>query len=667
MPTAVLDALADRLARLPAPARALLDAVAVLGGGARLATAGQVAGVDDPPSALEPLLAAGWLAWSPWDHALPLALPGDHVVRAVHALVGPVRRRALHSAAARLTEGERHWHHRAAAAVGVDAGLADQLAAEADRLVATGSLDAAVTHLGWAAELSSAEESRDRLGLAAAALGLWLGRAVPDAERLARAAAPSALRSGVLGLLALADPQTAAEAATLFEEAVDLADEATPPWVGRVAAVGAAAAHVVVGNGDSAAAHARRVLAEAPRTDLISSARAARQWLVGMGLADGAAAAAARAGVVREALAPFTDDPDAVLAAELAILAGQSGRLSDAAALGAAGMAADPVLLGADGPVVAALAAFDAHWLRGAWGAATAVLRRAFADRRARGLAGFDVPLHARGAVLAAGRGQWARAERHLAGVRDGADLEHRAVDAAVARAELGLARGDHAAALRAFTDFHHLAGGAVPTGAALLAETRWRPLLAEALVVTGRLDDARGELARLGELAAEVPALRLAVEWLGGRLAEVRGDAAGARRQYEAAVALPPGPDDVPLRRARAEVALGRALLGDGERQGALRVLAVAAERFAELGAAPYAERCAQLVEAASVGDPGEAPAAAALTEREREVAALVAEGHTNHEVATRLFVSEKTVEFHLGNIYAKLGITSRRQLRGR
>lgn len=53
-----------------------------------------------------------------------------------------------------------------------------------------------------------------------------------------------------------------------------------------------------------------------------------------------------------------------------------------------------------------------------------------------------------------------------------------------------------------------------------------------------------------------------------------------------------------------------------------------------------------------------------AALTRREREVAALVAEGLTNREIATRLFVSERTVDGHLEHIREKLGVSSRAQV---
>ena len=52
-------------------------------------------------------------------------------------------------------------------------------------------------------------------------------------------------------------------------------------------------------------------------------------------------------------------------------------------------------------------------------------------------------------------------------------------------------------------------------------------------------------------------------------------------------------------------------------------------------------------------------------LSTQEDRVARLVAQGMTNQEVARELYVSPKTVEFHLSNVFTKLGITSRRQLR--
>ena len=53
--------------------------------------------------------------------------------------------------------------------------------------------------------------------------------------------------------------------------------------------------------------------------------------------------------------------------------------------------------------------------------------------------------------------------------------------------------------------------------------------------------------------------------------------------------------------------------------------------------------------------------PSNSPLTEREREVLQLMAKGKENAEIAAKLVITERTVKFHVGNIYAKLGATSR------
>jgi DNA-binding NarL/FixJ family response regulator len=75
----------------------------------------------------------------------------------------------------------------------------------------------------------------------------------------------------------------------------------------------------------------------------------------------------------------------------------------------------------------------------------------------------------------------------------------------------------------------------------------------------------------------------------------------------------------------------------------------------FLELGAAPDVLRVDALARAGSPGRFG------ALTPRELEVVRLVAEGRTNRAIAGRLYLSEKTVDRHLSNVFAKLGVSSR------
>jgi DNA-binding NarL/FixJ family response regulator len=107
--------------------------------------------------------------------------------------------------------------------------------------------------------------------------------------------------------------------------------------------------------------------------------------------------------------------------------------------------------------------------------------------------------------------------------------------------------------------------------------------------------------------------------------------------------------------------------LTARGDRQRAVDHLRSARNLLVAVGAPPFAERVdADLAQAGIRG--GEKPASRSsidLTDRERDVAVLVARGLANPEVAAQLYVSRKAVEYHLGNIYAKLGIRGRRELR--
>jgi DNA-binding NarL/FixJ family response regulator len=91
-----------------------------------------------------------------------------------------------------------------------------------------------------------------------------------------------------------------------------------------------------------------------------------------------------------------------------------------------------------------------------------------------------------------------------------------------------------------------------------------------------------------------------------------------------------------------------------------AREALAEAEAIFDSLPAPLWAERARK--EAARIG--GRVSSGTELTEAERRVAELVAEGRTNAEVASELVVSRRTVEWNLTNIYRKLGVRSRTEL---
>ncbi|WP_030456852.1 LuxR C-terminal-related transcriptional regulator [Herbidospora cretacea] len=111
------------------------------------------------------------------------------------------------------------------------------------------------------------------------------------------------------------------------------------------------------------------------------------------------------------------------------------------------------------------------------------------------------------------------------------------------------------------------------------------------------------------------------------------------------------------PFERARAEFACGSFLRRSGRRTDAAVRLRAACDGFRALGATPFLER--SMRELAACGRSNDA-----LTAQESTVAGLVVAGLTNKEIARRLTLSVKTVEYHLSNVFAKLGVSSRTAL---
>jgi RNA polymerase sigma factor (sigma-70 family) len=120
-------------------------------------------------------------------------------------------------------------------------------------------------------------------------------------------------------------------------------------------------------------------------------------------------------------------------------------------------------------------------------------------------------------------------------------------------------------------------------------------------------------------------------------------------------------------------ELDLARALVGVDRRRAA-DTFRAAAERSDELGAATLVEIAERELRALGVRtwrrgpvstDPDDA--ISRLTGREREIVQLAAEGMSNPEIAQQLFLSRKTVERHISNALAKLGVRNRTELAAR
>lgn len=187
-----------------------------------------------------------------------------------------------------------------------------------------------------------------------------------------------------------------------------------------------------------------------------------------------------------------------------------------------------------------------------------------------------------------------------------------------------------------------------------------WFPTYTDALVQVGRVDDAERVTERF-----EVQAVRLERRWalamcaqFRGQIAAARGDLEGALQALHRAVELHNGVGR-PFDRASTLLVCGQVLRRAKRRRDARETLEESPREFERLGAALSAEKAR--AELDRIG--GRVPAGG-LTPTEERIAALVATGKSNKQVAAELFITVRTVETNLSRIYAKLGLHSRGEL---
>ena len=194
--------------------------------------------------------------------------------------------------------------------------------------------------------------------------------------------------------------------------------------------------------------------------------------------------------------------------------------------------------------------------------------------------------------------------------------------------------------------------------------ELRFLPDLIETLIAVGRLDDAEEHLRFLEERARATrrrSALASAARCR-ALIALTGGDVAGSLAAVERALDLHDRLE-MKFERARTRLLLGVVRRRALQMRDARTALSEALAAFDELGALLWSEKARR--ELARIG--GRTTAGTGLTASEERVAALVAEGRTNREVAAALFLSERTVASHLTHIYAKLDVRSRTELAAR
>jgi DNA-binding CsgD family transcriptional regulator len=186
---------------------------------------------------------------------------------------------------------------------------------------------------------------------------------------------------------------------------------------------------------------------------------------------------------------------------------------------------------------------------------------------------------------------------------------------------------------------------------------------LIEAAARTGALERASGALRRLCEVTSAA-----GTDWALGIQARSRallsGDEHAERLYLEAIERL--GRTRIRAELARAHLLYGEWLRRQGRRRDSREQLRTAHQMLDAMGMAGFAERARkELVATGETARKRTIETVNELTAQEEQIARLARNGYTNPEIGARLFISPRTVEWHLGKVFTKLGIGSRQELR--
>ena len=649
-----------RVQRLPEPTQRLLTIVAVDNSGrlGAVMRAGEALGIEaDALTAAE-------------DAALvtvrgsTLHLRHPLVRSAVYQASSSSDRRAAHLALAdgltgELDSDQRAWH-RAAAVVDKDEAAADELEKAAERARLRSGHAAAAAALERASELSEDDESTARR-LVAAANAAWQSGQPERAKLLLERASPivtaplvRAELEHVRGVIEWRCGALLDASATLMAGAADVADVDSRKALDMLFDAGLAALNVgdyprVAEAGQRAAALPRGEDGQDLHADLLAG--------VG-GLIEGNAAYGPAVVLETIARASRLEDPRLLnWAAMGALIAGdedvEAVVLRRAVALARASGAVETLTLVLETVAISGIFA-------GRYGVASEAVE---------------------GLTLAREAGLPNTASIHLASLAWFAALEGREDECRAFAAEVG-----HAARASGLANANSLAEWGVAlldlsTGRPDSTVTRLHELsaappgighpffilmstpdLVEACVRSGRDEQARTAFAPFESFAgAGAPAWALGLASRCRALLAVDG---AAEREFTEALSRHTEANR-PFDKARTELLFGEHLRRQRKRLESREHLRVALEAFETLGAAPWAERARKELRASGETARKRDPSTVSqLTPQEVQIARMVSEGLANKEVAAQLFLSPRTIDSHLRNVFAKLGITSRTQL---
>ncbi len=630
-------------------ARALIEAVAVLGLDVSVLEAAKLAGIGDVTAELQRAVVAGILIESAGrvgfiDSVAPIAL---------RQAMGPSACQALNRKAVQQTAGERQLSHRVAIArlcTEQAASLAGELEDLGIEEARSGALGKAVGHLSTSADLTVDPADRARRRELVTELALAYGD-VAQAEMELREVQSDTLDGGSF---------LRGKLAWLSGDAVQAHDVLALAWAEASrgndqasADIASTLAEIAVSQGAHGQAETWAALTHGGSTSAIEVANLAglvSQAQVGpvscdLGL-DGKGhdreQPARAASLLRQGLMRMWSDEF--------LGAGQFLQ----AAVAAARLEGDRSRL--LGYCLAALS--DLDYRSGQWDSSIVHSEGAAALAATAGRACDSALFHAVACWPLSARGDWAGAEAHI----EAASCVTRRYPVAIvvayverAKATLSASLGDPEAQLSSIARSEDAWSSGEPAffpGGAVESE---------ALTLLGRLDEAAESLGRFERQAVEGGrrSALASVAHVRGLMLAQRGDRQAAGASFRAGLTLLEGLD-LRFGVARLHLDYGVWLRASGSlREGATQ-LAKARALFADLRATPWLRACTS----ANQSSRKSPTLGAGLTACEARVARLVAEGKSTREVAKELVVGNRTVEFHISNVYAKLGVSNRVQL---
>ena len=644
-------AFSDRIRRLPEPARAML-LLAALEPGADLGLLARAGEATDATGDLEAAEIAGLVRL----HATRVTFEHPLVRSAVEGAATFAQRRRAHLALAGslpAADVERRAWHAAAAASEPDEQLAadlEQLALRARKRAGNAAAQAALTR---AAELTPETGARGRRLLSAADAAWRAGRAaealalIEQASELVDEAAERARAARLRGMITLRTGSLADAHRLLMEAARDAAEidpKAAFTLVGEAAKAGGF-------SGNQAWLTAAGDLARSFPEPGDDASRIIRGAVIGMGKLMGSdpAGALTEIGEVLEA-AQRIDDPELLEYGITAAWLMGDEALSSQLLARAERTARERTMVGIL-PIfllLRSVADYDAGRLGRAAAAADEGARLA---REA-----------GQTTILAANLAHVARASA----VRGDATRFATAADEAIALAcDHGLDQVEsiaaHAAALHDIGMGRYEAAG---DGLTRVTHPRLAAHRAsDACEVAVHLDRNADALAAVAELEHLAGAMQR--PWVDGLLERARGLTTNGKGDghFQRAVAL--HGERRPFERARTELAYGETLRRTRRRMDARAPLHRALETFERIGAEPWATRSERELRATGeTVSRRDVSAIEQLTPQELTICRLVAEGLSDREIGAHLFLSARTVDYHLRKVFPKLGIGSRAEL---